>query len=207
MRSEVTTSGLQQNCLCGMQRPHFYFTAASQCVFNASAFSCQTKTSQHRNLLLPLSYYWKYKLCFLYWKQANLYWSIRNSSFFTDRPSTLLSGWFMGTIISGKRKNWISLTSEDNQICKKQNQSERTGKAAALRRYEWTRQTRSQTDKQWEEGQVKRGRNVTDSWGRHTDPSPHATWQVTGGSPSSHVHTRMSGLPEGNQVGSVGEVI
>lgn len=50
----------------------------------------------------------------------------------------------------------------------------------------WERQqddeTKSQTDKQWGEGQVKCGRNVTDSWGRHVDPSPH----TTGGFQVSH---------------------
>lgn len=32
----------------------------------------------------------------------------------------------------------------------------------------------NQTGKQREEGQVKCGRNVTDSWGMHVDPVPHA---------------------------------
>lgn len=197
-----------------MQRPYFYFTAASQCVFNASAFSCQQKASQqHRNALLLLSYYWKYKLFPV--KQANLYWSVKERFLFFPLENYphcwVVDSWEQSSLnFSLLNVNVISLswvTLQDLMISKKLNQQQRMGEAAALPCYEWTGQTSSQTDKQWTEGQVKCGRNVTDSWGRHVDPGPHATWRVPGVSPSSPVRTRMSSLPEGNQVGSVGEVI
>lgn len=76
----------------------------------------------------------------------------------------------------------IRVRHSDFMIWKTLNQTE-DGRGTAV--LQWTRQTRSQTDKQWEEGQVKCARNVTDSWGRHVDPGPHATWQVPGVPPSS----------------------
>lgn len=95
--------------------------------------------------------------------------------------------------------SWVTL--QDLMISKKLNQQQRMGEAAALPCYEWTGQTSSQTDKQWTEGQVKCGRNVTDSWGRHVDPGPHATWRVPGVSPSSpFAHGCQASLKETRSV-------
>lgn len=168
-----------------MQRP-YYFTADSKCVFNASTFSCQQKTSQqHRNLPSLLSYYWK--VFFLHWKQASLYYSVKERFLLFHWQTICIVEWLIHShndpqfqLVKCKCNQLNpSMTSDDLMICKKLNRRQRAGEAAALRCYEWTRQTRSQTGKQREEGQVKCGRNVTDSWGRHVDPSPHAWFQVS----------------------------
>lgn len=103
------------------------------------------------------------------WKQVNLYCSVKEGYYLlTGRPSTLFSSWFM--VVKCNQLNLNKALCFDTILCKTMNERQRMGEAAG-----WTCQMWSQTDKQWEERQVKCGRNVTDRWGRHVDPVPHAT--------------------------------